>query len=137
MAFPITRLRRLRRTEPLRSLVRETHLTPEAFVYPMFVCPGEAVRKEIRSMPGVFNLSVDEAVKDAREAYSLGVPSLILFGLPQSKDEVATGAWAEEGIVQQATRAIKRELPKLVIRSEEHTSELQSLTNLVCRLLLE
>src|SRR5205807_116998 len=90
----------------------------EAFVYPMFVCPGEAVRKEIRSMPGVFNLSVDEAVKDAREAYSLGVPSLILFGLPQSKDEVATGAWAEEGIVQQATRAIKRELPKLVIMGD-------------------
>ena len=118
MAFPITRLRRLRRTEPLRSLVRETHLTPEAFVYPMFVCPGEAVRKEIRSMPGVFNLSVDEAVKDAREAYSLGVPSVILFGLPQSKDEVATGAWAEEGIVQQATRAIKRELPKLVIMGD-------------------
>ncbi|HYL16288.1 MAG TPA: porphobilinogen synthase [Terriglobales bacterium] len=115
MAFPITRLRRLRRTEQLRSMVRETHLTPESFVYPMFVCPGEGVRKEVRSMPGVSNLSVDEAVKEAREAYSLGVPSIILFGLPQSKDEVATGAWAEDGIVQQAARAIKREIPKLVI----------------------
>src|SRR5919109_4551758 len=118
MAFPITRLRRLRRTEQLRSLVRETRLTPEAFVYPMFVCPGEGVRKEVGSMPGVFNLSVDEAVKEAREAYSLGVPSVILFGLPQSKDEVATGAWAEEGIVQQATRAIKREVPKLVLMGD-------------------
>jgi porphobilinogen synthase len=115
MAFPITRLRRLRRTEQLRSMVRETHLTPEAFVYPMFVCPGEGVRKEVRSMPGVSNLSVDEAVKEAREAYSLGVPSVILFGLPQAKDEVATGAWAEDGVVQQAARAIKREIPKLVI----------------------
>ena len=118
MAFPITRLRRLRRTEQLRSLVRETRLTPEAFVYPMFVCPGEGVRKEVGSMPGVFNLSVDEAVKEASEAYSLGVPSVILFGLPQSKDEVATGAWAEEGIVQQATRAIKREVPKLVLMGD-------------------
>jgi porphobilinogen synthase len=115
MAFPITRLRRLRRTEQLRSMVRETHLTPESFIYPMFVCSGEGVRKEVRSMPGVSNLSVDEAVKEAREAYSLGVPSIILFGLPQSKDEVATGAWAEDGIVQQAARAIKREIPKLVI----------------------
>jgi porphobilinogen synthase len=118
MSFPITRLRRLRRTEQLRSMVRETRLTPEALVYPMFVCPGEGVRKEVRSMPGVFNLSVDEAVKEAREAHSLGVPSIILFGLPQSKDEVATGAWAEDGIVQQATRAIKKELPKLVIMGD-------------------
>src|SRR5437879_13912334 len=77
-------------------------------------------------MPGVFNLSVDEAVKDAREAYSLGVPSLILFGLPQSKDEVATGAWAEVGIVQQATRAIKRELPKLVIMGDACLCEYMS-----------
>jgi porphobilinogen synthase len=115
MGFPITRLRRLRRTEPLRSLVRETRLTPESFVYPMFVCPGEGVRKEVRSMPGVFNLSVDEAVKEAQETYALGVPSVILFGLPETKDEVATGAWAEDGIVQQAARAIKREVPGLII----------------------
>jgi porphobilinogen synthase len=115
MAFPVTRLRRLRRTEPLRSLVRETHLTPDGFVYPMFVCPGEGVRKEVRSMPGVFNLSVDQAVQEAQQAHSLGVPAVMLFGLPEKKDEVATGAWADDGIVQQAARAIKRELPELLI----------------------
>src|SRR5690349_4508158 len=115
MAFPATRLRRLRRTGTLRSLVRETRLTPEAFVYPLFVCPGEGVRKEVRSMPGVFNLSVDEAIKEAREVKSLGIPAIILFGLPEKKDEVATGAWADDGIVQRAARAIKREVSKLVI----------------------
>jgi len=115
MAFPVTRLRRLRRTEALRSIVRETRLTPENFVYPMFVCPGSGVRKEVRSMPGVYNLSVDQAVKEAREVRGLGVPSIILFGLPESKDEVATGAWADEGIVQQASRAIKREVPEVVL----------------------
>src|ERR1700758_5813599 len=107
MAFPVTRLRRLRRNEALRSLVRETRLTPDSFVYPLFVCPGEGVRKEVRSMPGVFNLSVDEAVREARDAYALGVPAIILFGLPAKRDEVATGAWAHDGIVQQATRGIK------------------------------
>jgi porphobilinogen synthase len=96
-------------------MVRETQLTPDGFVYPLFVCPGEGVRKEVRSMPGVFNLSVDEAVKEAREAYSLSVPAIILFGLPESKDEVATGAWADDGIVQQASRAIKSEVPEIVI----------------------
>jgi porphobilinogen synthase len=115
MAFPVTRLRRLRRTSQLRDLVRETRLTPDAFVYPMFVCPGEGVRKEVRSMPGVFNLSVDEAVKEAQEVHSLGVPAVILFGLPDKKDDVATGAWADDGIVQQAARAVKREVPNLVL----------------------
>src|SRR5438034_110611 len=115
MPFPVTRLRRLRRNEPLRSMVRETRLTPEEFVYPIFVCPGQGVRKEVRSMPGVFNLSVDEAVKEARETYSLGVPAVILFGLPEKKDELATGAWADEGIVQQTARAIKREIPDLIL----------------------
>src|SRR5579863_7316936 len=118
MAFPITRLRRLRRTESLRSLVRETRLTPEAFVYPLFVTPGKGVRKEVRSMPGVCNFSVDEAVKEAREAHSLGVPAVILFGLPEKKDEVATGAWADDGIVQQAARAIKREVRDVVIMGD-------------------
>jgi porphobilinogen synthase len=118
MSFPITRLRRLRRSEQLRSLVRETRLTPESFVYPLFVCPGEGVRKEVRSMPGVFNLSVDEAVREARDAYSLGVPAIILFGLPEKKDEVATGAWADDGIVQQATRVIKRELSELIVMGD-------------------
>jgi porphobilinogen synthase len=115
MAFPITRLRRLRRTAGLRNLVTETRLTPDSFVYPLFVCPGEGVRKEVRSMPGVFNLSVDEAVKEGREAHALGVPAIILFGLPERKDEVATGAWEEHGIVQQAARAFKREVPGLIL----------------------
>ena len=118
MAFPVTRLRRLRRTAELRNMVSETRLTPDAFVYPMFVRPGEGVRKEVRSMPGVFNLSVDEAVKEAREVHSLGVPSVILFGLPDKKDEVATGAWAADGIVQQAARAMKREVPGLVLMGD-------------------
>ncbi len=96
-------------------MVAETRLSPEAFVYPLFVCPGEGVRKEVRSMPGVFNLSVDEAVKEARETYALGIPAVILFGLPENKDEVATGAWAEDGMVQQAARALKREVPGLVL----------------------
>src|SRR5882762_5632049 len=115
MGFPTTRLRRLRQNEQLRSLVRETRLTPESFIYPLFACPGEGVRKEISSMPGVFNLSVDEIVKEAREAQSLGLGGVILFGLPEKKDEVATGAWADDGIVQRATRAIKREVRDLVV----------------------
>src|SRR5690242_16200425 len=113
--FPVTRLRRMRHTEPLRSLVRETHLTPTNFIYPLFVCPGERVRKEVSSMPGVFNLSVDEAVKEAKEAKSLGLGGIILFGLPEKKDEIATGAWAEDGIVQRATRAIKQQVRDLVV----------------------
>ena len=113
MAFPVTRLRRMRRTEPLRSLVRETRLTPESLVYPMFICPGDEVRSEVRSMPGVFQLSVDQAVIEARGVHSLGVPSVILFGLPPRKDEVASGAWADDGIVQQASRAIKSEVRDL------------------------
>ncbi|HWY02857.1 MAG TPA: porphobilinogen synthase [Candidatus Acidoferrum sp.] len=118
MAFPVTRLRRLRRTAELRNLVCETRLTPDALVYPMFVCPGEGVRKPVRSMPGVFNLSVDEAVKEAQQVHSLGVPSVILFGLPDTKDEVASGAWADDGIVQRAARALKREVPGLILMAD-------------------
>jgi len=118
MAFPITRLRRLRRTAELRNLVSETRLTPDSFVYPMFACPGEGVRKEIRSMPGVCNLSVDEVVKEAEQVRALGIPSVILFGLPEKKDEVATGAWADDGIVQQAARALKREVPGLILMGD-------------------
>jgi porphobilinogen synthase len=84
----------------------------------MFVCPGEGVRKAVGSMPGVFNLSVDEAVKEAREVQGLGVPAVILFGLPETKDEVATGAWADDGIVQQAARAIRREVPGLILMGD-------------------
>jgi porphobilinogen synthase len=115
MAFPTTRMRRLRRSEALRGMVRETRLTPANLIYPLFVAPGENVRKEVGSMPGVFNLSVDQAVKEAAAAKALGVPAVILFGLPEKKDEVATGAWAEDGIVQRATRAIKREVRDLVV----------------------
>jgi len=118
MAFPVTRMRRLRRTAEMRNLVCETRLTPDAFVCPMFVCPGEGIRKEVKSMPGVYNLSVDEAVKEAREVKSLGVPSVILFGLPDKKDEVATGAWAADGIVQKAARAIKREVPDVILMGD-------------------
>src|SRR6202047_4533142 len=96
MAFPANRLRRLRRTETLRALVRETRLTPESLVYPLFICPGTGIRKEVRSMPGVFNLSVDEAVKEVRETRALGVLSIILFGLPEKKDEVAARAIKSE-----------------------------------------
>jgi porphobilinogen synthase len=115
MSFPVNRMRRLRQSESMRSLVRETHLEPTNFIYPLFVCPGEGVRKEISSMPGVFNISVDEAVNEAREAKALGIGGIILFGLPEKKDEVATGAWAEDGIVQRATRAIKSEVPDLTV----------------------
>ena len=102
MNFPITRLRRLRRTEAMRSLVRETHLHPGALIYPLFICPGEGVRKEIGSMPGVFNLSIDEVMQEAEACAGLGIGGLLLFGLPAEKDEQASGAWAEDGIVQQA-----------------------------------
>src|SRR5690348_6436521 len=107
MEYPVTRVRRLRRTEPMRSLVRETHLEPGALILPLFLCEGEGVRREVSSMPGVFNLSVDEAVKEAGSAAELGIGGLLLFGLPASKDEQATGAWAEDGIVQRGLRALK------------------------------
>jgi porphobilinogen synthase len=126
MEFPVTRLRRLRRTEAMRSLVREVHLRPEAFIYPLFICPGEGVRREISSMPGVFNLSVDEAMKEVEEAARLGLGGLLLFGLPAVKDEEASGAWAEDGIVQQALRAFKPAAKNLLLISDvclcEYTS---------------
>ena len=100
-------MRRLRRSESLRALVRETTLEPGDLIHPLFVCPGEGVRREIGSMPGVFNVSVDEAVREAEEAASLGVGGLLLFGLPATKDEQATGAYDKNGIVQQGLRAIK------------------------------
>ncbi|MGB7152440.1 MAG: porphobilinogen synthase, partial [Terriglobales bacterium] len=100
------------------TLVRETRLTPESFVYPLFVCPGSGIRKEVGSMPGVFNLSIDEAVKEVRAARGLGVLSVILFGLPEKKDEVATGAWAPDGIVQKAARAIKSEIRDVVVMGD-------------------
>jgi len=108
MSFPETRMRRLRRTESLRALVRETSLEPGDLIYPLFICPGEGIRKPIGSMPGVFNLSVDEAVKEAEEVAGLGIAGLLLFGLPEGKDERGTGAYDDEGIVQQGLRVLKR-----------------------------
>ena len=128
MEFPVTRLRRLRRNEPLRSLVRETRLEPSALILPLFLCPGEGVRREIGSMPGVFNFSVDEAVKEAEAAAALGIGGLLLFGLPETKDEQATGAWDENGIVQRGLRALKQSAvaKKLVLMADvclcEYTS---------------
>lgn len=98
----------MRRTEALRALVRETRLEPGALILPLFLCPGEGVRREIGSMPGVFNLSIDEAVKEAEAAAALGIGGLLLFGLPESKDDEATGAWSEDGIVQRGLRALKQ-----------------------------
>jgi len=122
----IHRPRRLRRNDALRSLVRETRLAPENFVLPLFVCPGTGVRREISSMPDVFNLSIDEVTKEVATAHDLGVKSIILFGLPESKDELASGAYAEDGIVQRAIRAIRQTSPEVIIMADtclcEYTS---------------
>ena len=118
----------MRRTERLRALVRETTLEPGDLILPLFICPGKGVRKPVGSMPGVFNLSVDEAVREAEDAARLGIGGLLLFGLPETKDEQATGAWAEDGIVQQALRALKKSsaAKKLVLMADvclcEYTS---------------
>ena len=128
MEFPATRLRRLRSSVAMRSLVRETHLEPSALIYPLFICEGEGVRREISSMPGVFNLSIDEAVKEVEACASLGIGGLLLFGIPDEKDEQGTGAWAADGIVQRGLRAIKKvsQAEKLVVIADvclcEYTS---------------
>jgi porphobilinogen synthase len=119
-------MRRLRATEALRNLVRETLLDPADFILPLFICPGEGVRREIKSMPGHAQLSVDRMVQECAEAYSLGIGGVILFGIPETKDEIASGAYADDGIVQQAIRALKREVPKLLVMTDvcncEYTS---------------
>ena len=109
------RPRRLRRREPLRNMVRETHLRPEDFIYPMFVAPGKGVRVEVPSMPGVFRLSVDNLVQEARELVRLGLPAVLLFGLPQKKDDTGSEAASPRGTVQQAVRGLKKETPELVV----------------------
>jgi porphobilinogen synthase len=120
------RPRRLRRTEAIRSMVRETRLTPDCFVYPLFVCEGEGVRRPVSSMPGVFNLSVDEAVKEAAAAKADGVPAVILFGIPAEKDPIGSMASDPEAPVQTAVRAMKREVPGLIVMTDvclcEYTS---------------
>jgi porphobilinogen synthase len=119
-------MRRLRASESLRSLVRETQLEPSDFILPLFTVPGQGVRKEISSMPGNHQLSIDELVKDCVEAHQLGIGGVILFGIPETKDELASGAYADDGIVQQAVRAVKREVPKLLVMTDvcncEYTS---------------
>jgi porphobilinogen synthase len=126
MPFPIHRLRRLRRTEVLRSLVRETRLHPAQFILPLFVCPGEGVRREIGSMPGNYQLSIDQLIGECVEVHALGIGGIMLFGLPESKDDMATGAYDENGIVQRAIRAIRKETPKLLVVTDvcncEYTS---------------
>src|SRR2546427_10652959 len=183
-------MRRLRRTAALRRLVQETHVVPAQLVWPLFVCHGEGVRREVPALPGVYQTSLDELVKDAERAHRLGLGGVMLFGLPAAKDATGSEAYDEQGIVQQAARAVKRAVPDLLVvgdvclcedtdhghcgviqggevendasvyllgkvavtqaragvdlvapsdmmdRSEEHTSELQSQSNLVCRLLL-
>ncbi|MFN3325474.1 MAG: porphobilinogen synthase [Bryobacteraceae bacterium] len=126
MAFPVHRMRRLRSSEPLRRLVRETRLDPSQFILPLFVCPGEDVRREIASMPGVAQTSIDRTVRECEEIHSLGIGGVILFGIPESKDEMASGAYDPNGIVQCAVRAIKRAVPNLVVVTDvcncEYTS---------------
>lgn len=124
--FPAYRPRRLRRTEALRSLVRETYLSPSQLILPLFATPGTNARVPVSSLPGVFQTSVDELLKDAREAFELGIGGVLLFGIPASKDERGSSAWDDEGPVQQAVRRLKSELPELVVITDvclcEYTS---------------
>ncbi len=115
MPFPVHRSRRLRSSEQIRNLVRETNLGPSDFILPLFVCPGENVRKEISSMPGNAQLSIDRVVKEAEECRALGLGGIILFGIPDAKDEFASEAYAPDGITQRAIRAVKREVPGLLV----------------------
>ncbi|HKH42210.1 MAG TPA: porphobilinogen synthase, partial [Solirubrobacterales bacterium] len=126
MRFPATRLRRLRRTEPLRDLVRETDLTPEHLVQPLFITAGEGVREPIASMPGMERLSISEAVAEVTEIAAAGVRAVLLFGIPASKDEVGSEAYDDEGVVQMAVRALKEAHPEVVVITDvclcEYTS---------------
>ena len=126
MPFPTHRPRRLRASQALRNLVRETRLDPAQFILPLFVCPGEGVKLEISSMPGNYQLSIDSLVGECAEIQSLGIGGIILFGLPETKDDLASGAYAEDGIVQQAICAVRRETPELLIMTDvcncEYTS---------------
>ena len=126
MPFPIQRPRRLRRTEQLRRLTRETRLSVDQLVYPLFIAPGRGVHDEVASMPGVYHWSVDTAAGEAGRVADLGIPAVLLFGLPEAKDEAGTGAFVPDGIVQQAARAIKRAAPELLVVADtclcEYTS---------------
>ena len=124
--FPVTRLRRLRKTAALRGMFRETSLSAADFIYPLFIVEGENVKKEISSMPAQFQLSIDHALRECEELTSLDVNSIILFGIPNEKDEVGSGAYADDGIIQKATRAIKERFPEMIVVTDvclcEYTS---------------
>lgn len=126
MYFPVYRPRRLRKSETIRRMVRETKVSPDDFIYPLFVVHGRKVKNDIQSMPGVAQLSVDLAVKEAQEAFQLGIPAIILFGIPNKKDARGTEAYSRSGVVQQAIRTIKKEVPGLVVITDvclcEYTS---------------
>lgn len=126
MAFPQTRLRRLRKSPLLRAMVRETHVQPHNFIAPLFIVPGTGVKKEISSMPGQFHFSVDQVVDHAKKLRDLGIPSVLLFGIPEHKDDTGSSACDDKGVVQQALRTLKREVPELVLVSDlcycEYTS---------------
>ena len=126
MSFPSIRLRRLRRSQLLRSLVQETRLSTQSLIYPMFVCPGSQVRQEVSSMPGIFQQSVDQLVEECREVEALGIPGVILFGLPEAKDEQGSSAWDPEGVVPRAIEAIRRAKLNLLVITDvclcEYTS---------------
>lgn len=115
MAFPITRMRRLRKNETLRRMIRETKLSVDDFIFPLFVQHGQGLREEILSMPGNYRLSVDELVKECEEVAGLGIPGVILFGIPKAKDDKGSEGIAEDGIIQQAVRALKKSLPDLIV----------------------
>jgi porphobilinogen synthase len=120
------RFRRLRMTGPLRSMVRETELSANDLIYPLFIVPGSNIRKPVSSMPGVFQLSIDEVIRECNDVYSIGIPAVILFGIPEHKDEIASEAYNEHGIIQRAIRTIKKEIPDLVVITDvclcEYTS---------------
>jgi porphobilinogen synthase len=125
-SFPIARLRRLRMKEALRGMIRETQLSTKDFIYPLFVVPGERKKKEVSSMPGVYQMSVDQIVRECADVHSLGIPAVIFFGIPEEKDEVGSGAYDSDGIVQRALRAVKKEVPDLMLITDvclcEYTS---------------
>src|SRR4051812_42826067 len=125
-AFPVSRLRRLRKTPALRDMFRETVITPKDLIYPLFIVEGEDVKKEIASMPAQFQLSLDNVLRECEGLQALGISSIILFGIPSAKDEVGSGAYADDGIIQKATRAIKASFPDMIVVTDvclcEYTS---------------
>lgn len=126
MFFPEYRPRRLRRNEFIRSLVRETHITVDDLVYPLFICEGKSIKQEIRSMPGIYRFSIDKALEEIKEALDLGIKAILLFGIPDKKDEIGSSAYSEKGIIQRAVRSIKEKFPELIVITDvclcEYTS---------------